>query len=96
MIIYISAFILSWSPICFNYLLSAYGLVAYGGYYYIIRGLAPLNSVINPIVFLIFTRCMKTADRERNETIRTHTRSSLMRPSAIKGDHGKTHSDELS
>ena len=53
---YFAAFFLSWCPYTIVIVLNYYSLIKYGGYFYILLALAPLNSVANPIVFLAFNQ----------------------------------------
>ncbi|XP_069107294.1 cardioacceleratory peptide receptor-like [Argopecten irradians] len=50
----VSVFIACWGPFTFYSILILYHLVPLNGSFFIVMSLAPLNSVANPLVFLLF------------------------------------------
>ncbi|OWF42848.1 cardioacceleratory peptide receptor-like [Mizuhopecten yessoensis] len=50
----VSVFIACWGPFTFYSILLLYHLVPMNGSFFIVMSLAPLNSVANPVVFLLF------------------------------------------
>ncbi|XP_060072168.1 cardioacceleratory peptide receptor-like [Ylistrum balloti] len=50
----VSVFIACWGPFTFYSILLLYRVVPINGSYFILMSLAPLNSVANPVVFLLF------------------------------------------
>ncbi|XP_071148761.1 neuropeptide S receptor-like [Mytilus edulis] len=51
-------FMFCWMPYVLAGLLNLYGTIGYGGWFDILTALSPLNSVLNPIIFLSFNHRM--------------------------------------
>jgi hypothetical protein len=56
--VFISAFIICWMPYVLAGLLNHFAQFGYGGWFDILTALSPLNSVLNPIIFLMFNHRM--------------------------------------
>ncbi|XP_063412441.1 cardioacceleratory peptide receptor-like [Mytilus trossulus] len=52
------AYIICWSPITFAAIMIHYNLAQYGLWFIVLYMLAPLNSLVNPLIFLIFNQKM--------------------------------------
>ena len=73
---FISAFIVCWMPFILAGLLNLYGDLGYGGWFDILIALAPLNSMVNPIIFLTFNN--RTFISRRKSTFRRADQLELM------------------
>ncbi|XP_063431528.1 cardioacceleratory peptide receptor-like [Mytilus trossulus] len=54
----VTAYIVCWTPVCVGTSLLVWGKIEYGTTYKLLYVLAPLNSLVNPLVFLLFNRKM--------------------------------------
>ncbi|XP_071166130.1 cardioacceleratory peptide receptor-like [Mytilus edulis] len=54
----VTAYIVCWTPVCVGTSLLVWGKIEYGTTYRLLDVLAPLNSLVNPLVFLLFNRKM--------------------------------------
>ncbi|XP_063411687.1 mesotocin receptor-like [Mytilus galloprovincialis] len=69
-------FIVCWMPFILAGLLNLYGDLGYGGWFDILIALAPLNSMVNPIIFLTFNN--RTFISRRKSTFRRADQLELM------------------
>ncbi|XP_071150693.1 mesotocin receptor-like [Mytilus edulis] len=56
LLIIVTAYIVCWTPVCVGTSLMMWKLIEFGATFQLLYVLAPLNSLVNPLVFLLFHR----------------------------------------
>lgn len=61
----ISVYIASWTPINLAQVLNVFGIIPAGDLFTVLHVLAPINNLMNPLVFLVFNRQLFVNEKQR-------------------------------